>query len=149
VTTGPDSSILLTWATYSNLNQTPAFVTIGNPIVSGTQNGYHVVSEGFNETIRFRLGLTRNFYLLTGVMAAGVSFRGCRIEWNRQVTAAPTSATFGDVPTSHPFFRFVEALAASGITAGCGPGTYCVNAPITRGEMAVFLATALGLHYPF
>jgi hypothetical protein len=42
----------------------------------------------------------------------------------------------------------VEALSASGITAGCSPTQYCVNAPITRGEMAVFLAAALGLHFP-
>jgi hypothetical protein len=58
-------------------------------------------------------------------------------------------ATFpNDVPTNHLYFRFVEALADAGITAGCAPGTFCVNSPITRGEMAVFLAVALGLHFP-
>jgi hypothetical protein len=51
------------------------------------------------------------------------------------------------VPTSHAQFRFVEALAASGITGGCGGGDFCPNNPVTRGQMAVFLATALGLHY--
>src|SRR5262249_49404880 len=30
-----------------------------------------------------------------------------------------TPATFVDVPTDDPFFSYVEALAASGITAGC------------------------------
>ena len=41
----------------------------------------------------------------------------------------------------------VEALAASGVTAGCGTGTdFCPNAPLTRGQMAVFLSKALGLH---
>jgi len=59
-------------------------------------------------------------------------------------------ATFNDVPTGHPFFQFIEALAASGITAGCGDGTdFCPNAPLTRGQMAVFLSKALGLHWPF
>ncbi|HEY7862087.1 MAG TPA: S-layer homology domain-containing protein [Thermoanaerobaculia bacterium] len=38
-------------------------------------------------------------------------------------------------------------IYASGITAGCAPGSFCPNAPITRGEMAVFLAAALGLHF--
>jgi hypothetical protein len=71
-----------------------------------------------------------------------------RIRWRRQVSPAPASATFDDVPTSHPFFAFVEALSRAGITAGCAPDTYCVNDPITRGEMAVFLAAALGLHWP-
>jgi hypothetical protein len=58
------------------------------------------------------------------------------------------AATFFDVPASHPYFRFIEALAASGITAGCGGGNYCPSQNITRGEMAVFLAKALGLHFP-
>jgi hypothetical protein len=66
-----------------------------------------------------------------------------------RVSPAPGTATFpNDVPTSHPYFRFIEALAAAGITGGCGPGSYCPNSPITRGEMAVFLAAALGLHWP-
>ncbi len=65
-----------------------------------------------------------------------------------RVSPPPASATFGDVPTSHPFFQYVEALAASGITGGCGGGNYCPNAALTRGQMAVFLAKALGLQWP-
>jgi len=61
------------------------------------------------------------------------------------VSPAPPSATFNDVPTSHPFFQFIEALYASGITAGCGGGNYCPDAALTRGQMAVYLAKALGL----
>jgi hypothetical protein len=70
------------------------------------------------------------------------------VGYRLQVSPAPATATFpNDVPTTHPYFRFIEALADAGITAGCGPGSYCPNNPITRGEMAVFLATALGLHW--
>lgn len=61
------------------------------------------------------------------------------------VSPAPATATFNDVPVSHPFFRYIEALAASGITAGCGSGNFCPNSPVSRGQMAVFLAKALGL----
>jgi hypothetical protein len=68
-----------------------------------------------------------------------------RLAWTRQVSPAPATATFNDVPTTHPFFQFVEALAKSGITGGCGPGVYCPDQPLTRGQMAVFLAKALGL----
>jgi hypothetical protein len=75
-------------------------------------------------------------------------FLGGFISYKLQVSPAPASATFADVPTSHPYFRFVEALVNAGITSGCGGGNYCPNTPITRGEMAVFLAAALGLHYP-
>ncbi len=46
-----------------------------------------------------------------------------------------------------PFFQFIEALAESGITAGCGNGNFCPDAALTRGQMAVFLAKALGLHW--
>jgi S-layer homology domain len=73
---------------------------------------------------------------------------GARIVWQRQVSPAPGSATFNDVPTSDSAFQFVEALAASGITAGCGGGNYCPDASLTRRQMAVFLAKALGLHWP-
>ncbi len=73
---------------------------------------------------------------------------GAAISYHLQVSPAPAVATFADVPTSSPQFKFVEALVAAGITAGCGSGNYCPNDPITRGQMAVFLASALGLHFP-
>jgi hypothetical protein len=74
--------------------------------------------------------------------------RKVRAGWQRQVSAAPAVATFpNDTPTTHPYVRFIEALAAAGITGGCAPGSYCPNSPITRGEMAVFLSVALGLHF--
>ncbi|WP_456373470.1 S-layer homology domain-containing protein [Thiolapillus sp.] len=69
------------------------------------------------------------------------------ITWYRQVSPAPAAATFNDVPTSHQFFREIEALADSGITSGCGGGNYCPDSPLTRGQMAVFLSRALGLHW--
>jgi hypothetical protein len=80
--------------------------------------------------------------------AATTTFRAARVSWKRQVSPAPAVATFGDVPTSHFAFRFVEALNRAGITAGCAPGQYCPDAPVTRAQMAVFLSTALGLHWP-
>jgi hypothetical protein len=67
----------------------------------------------------------------------------------RQVSPAPSVASFNDVPTSHSQFQFIEALAASAITAGCGGGNYCPNSPLTRGQMAVFLAKALGLYWRY
>lgn len=76
-----------------------------------------------------------------------LGFGGVKITWRRQVSSPPSTPTFGDVPAAHPFAPFVEALAASGITAGCGPGKFCPDKPLTRGQMAVFLAKALGLHW--
>ncbi|HTR04420.1 MAG TPA: S-layer homology domain-containing protein [Thermoanaerobaculia bacterium] len=76
------------------------------------------------------------------------SIGSLRVYYQLQVSPAPASATFNDVGTNHPYFQFVEALAASGITAGCGGGNFCPDNPLTRGQMAVFLAKALGLHWP-
>ncbi len=51
-------------------------------------------------------------------------------------------ADFLDVPGSDNFHDFVEAIVRAGITAGCGAGNYCRNAPVTRAQMAVFLLKA-------
>lgn len=82
--------------------------------------------------------------------AAGdqIAFGHARVRYRLQVSPAPATGTFGDVPTDHPFFQYIEALAAAGITGGCGGGNYCPDNPLTRGQMAVFLAKALGLHFP-
>ena len=52
--------------------------------------------------------------------------------------------TFSDVPPNHPFWTWIEALFAAGITGGCGGGNYCPDDPVTRGQMAVFLLR--GIH---
>jgi len=80
--------------------------------------------------------------------AANPQFFGwVEIWWKRAVSPAPGAPSFGDVPIDHPFFQFIEALKASGITGGCGNGNFCPDAPLTRGQMATFLAKALGLHW--
>jgi hypothetical protein len=64
-----------------------------------------------------------------------------------QVSPAPPFQTFNDVAPGDFGFQQIEALAASGITGGCGVGNFCPNATLTRAQMAVFLAKALGLHF--
>jgi hypothetical protein len=78
---------------------------------------------------------------------ATIGFGGVRIVWHRRVSDAPDQPSFADVPSDALFYPHVEALAASGITGGCGAGNYCPGAPLTRGQMAVFLAKALGLNW--
>jgi hypothetical protein len=56
--------------------------------------------------------------------------------------------TFLDVPSGHLFLSDVEWLAATGVTRGCNPpinDRYCPDDPVTRGQMAAFLARALDL----
>ena len=71
-----------------------------------------------------------------------------RVFYRLQISPDPATAQFLDVPVGHPQHRFVEALSNAGITGGCGSGNYCPDAALTRGQMAVFLSTALGLHFP-
>ena len=53
---------------------------------------------------------------------------------------SPASAqTFEDVPVDHWAATFVEILAGTGISSGCGGSNYCPDAPVTRAQMAVFL----------
>ncbi len=47
--------------------------------------------------------------------------------------------SFADVPTTHPFYAFIENLFHSGATGGCGGGNYCPSGTVTRAQMAVFL----------
>lgn len=85
-----------------------------------------------------------------GALDGTNSISGAIVHYKLQVSPAPGSPTFNDVPTSHQFFQYIEALSASGITGGCqaSPPLYCPDQPVTRGQMAVFLAKALGLQWP-
>ena len=88
-------------------------------------------------------------HYFTATVPTDSGIGGVKIIWRRQVSPPPATPTFGDVPASDSAFPFIEALAASGITAGCAGGNYCPDANLTRRQMAVFLAKALGLHWPY
>ncbi len=56
--------------------------------------------------------------------------------------------TFADVVCPTDFaVDYIDALAAEGVTAGCGGGNFCPHGPITNGQMAVFLVKAFNLPY--
>jgi len=80
-----------------------------------------------------------------GDFSTNLRFQALHAGYLLEVSPAPNYATFNDVPIGHPLHQFVEALTYWGITAGCGNGNFCADAPLTRGQMAVFLAKALGL----
>jgi hypothetical protein len=127
----------------------PVFTQVGSGQTSGSDGHQSGVLAGGGYTVS-NLNC-HSFALLFWDPDADPSdlyLQKLRVQWSRQVSPAPSTASFGDVPTNHPFFQFVEALAAAGITGGCGGGNFCPDAPLTRGQMAVFLAVALGLHFP-
>jgi hypothetical protein len=124
--------------------------TIG---IVAVQNTPHFFDTDYNSSpIGFQL--VRNVHNAIAVVVDQAPnsqplFGWVEIWWRRDVSPPPSSSTFGDVPASDPGFQYIEALAASGITGGCGNGNYCPDAILTRRQMAVFLAKALGLHWPY
>lgn len=49
------------------------------------------------------------------------------------------SHQFSDVPNSNIFHDDIAAIAASGVTTGCGGGRYCPADFVTREQMAAFM----------
>jgi hypothetical protein len=50
--------------------------------------------------------------------------------------------SFDDVPTTNPFYRFIETLLHFGITGGCSATSYCPGGSTTREQMSVFVLIA-------
>ena len=132
----------------------PATATIIKEGAFSQSNGDFFALESLDATVdNANCGYTIRLRLTDpGDPPAGTAIRVRKmaVRWHRQVSPAPATATFGDVPTGHPFFQFIEALSRSGITAGCNaaPPLFCPEQPLTRGQMAVFLTKALGLQWP-
>ncbi|MDH3500564.1 MAG: S-layer homology domain-containing protein, partial [Acidimicrobiia bacterium] len=62
----------------------------------------------------------------------------------RALELAPSgSGPFDDVAGIHA--PAINAIAAAGITAGCDANSFCPEDPVSRAQMAAFLARALGL----
>ena len=51
---------------------------------------------------------------------------------------APSTPSFSDVPTTHPFYKEIEWMKARSITTGWSDGTFRPNAPVNRDAMAAF-----------
>ena len=65
----------------------------------------------------------------------------------RTLTGSVTLTVFGDI-TDQPFVNEILWLAESGITRGCAAYDYCPSNPVTRAQMASFIARALDLEAP-
>lgn len=147
------NDVLLTFQKYThNLGpNTPSSVFIrtwGSTAATGFQQPSLILNAA-DGAVRYSVGTDRFLYYIGADISSDTSLRGCRVQWARTVSPGPAVATFpNDVPTSSPLFRFVEAMAASGLTGGCAAGSFCPDSAVTRGQLAVFLSVALGLHFP-
>jgi len=142
----------------ANESNPPAIVPVFGVIEADTDSGYGYACNGGSYTFlnwkdvdgdavqeevthRLRVDMTE-----TG--AGRLALGGVKVIWRRQVSPPSDLPIFDDVPPDDAAYAFVQALATSGITAGCSEDNFCPDAPLTRRQMAVFLAKALGLHWP-
>jgi S-layer homology domain len=117
------------------------------PFVQSDGSGCNYYFEELSPSLVIN-NFTSHYWLLAnivGVVDHTTGLAGMVVGYSLQVPAF-TGQDFTDVPKSSPQFAFIEALYHAGVTAGCGGGKYCPDNPVTRGQMAVFLAKALGLY---
>ncbi|MGQ4537613.1 S-layer homology domain-containing protein [Dermabacteraceae bacterium P7074] len=60
-----------------------------------------------------------------------------RLAGSPEVKTSPRA--FKDVPRSHPFYKEIQWMRASGLSTGWDDGTYRPNEPVKRDAMAAFL----------
>ncbi len=145
-----DHSVFVGLYALTGWDETNAGGTLVASAVSSGSSGKGYVTTSVSHSVKnsvFLGGAQYVVYVQANGIDPATGFRAVEIWWERQLSPAPAAATFADVPTNHPFFRVIEALAASGITSGCGGGNFCPDQPVTRGEIAKFFARALGLSY--
>ena len=128
VVTNPDSSsgtlskgYVSDFLDVNGFHQFHSFVTtlVSNAITVGIGGGLYGVDQG---TKRQQMAV----FLL-------------KAEHGLCYTPPPCVGTFPDVPCPSTFAPWIEALAAEGITTGCGGGNFCPDNFVTRRQMAVFL----------
>jgi hypothetical protein len=95
---------------------------VSNAITSGIGGGLYGVSD---DTLRQQMAV----FLL-------------KAEHGLCYTPPPCTGVFADVPCPSTFANWIEAMAAEGITGGCGGGNFCPQNPVRRDQMAVFLLKA-------
>jgi hypothetical protein len=128
-------------AAASNLTQVLSFATGGAPgnfsIFTSVPGILNIDNQSCTYQLRARFDAT----------GTSLNLNKARAQYVRQVSPIPPGPpSFSDIG-GHPRRQSIEALAASGITGGFGDGTFRPDNFVTRGQMAAFLARALGLHW--
>jgi len=122
--------------TYTLADATADYGTVGagttQDCFTATGDCYVMGVSGARPAAHWDATFTETLSPGSGVAPAGVT----RL-WRLHV-----GDSFLDVPSSNPFYAFVENLFHNGVTGGCGAGNYCPGNPVTRAQMAVFLLKA-------
>ena len=106
-------------------------------------NGHRVMNRNCTYTVRVQFNPGP-----VDCKGTALQLQKVEVDWVRDVAPPVGQPSFSDVPADHPFYKYIEALYSSAVTGGCGDLHFCPDAPLTRGQMAVFLSKALGLQWP-
>jgi hypothetical protein len=122
-----------------------------NPLAAFSVPAHASFATDYSGPLNVMLGSHDNHELVLDVETASNPnlqyFAWIEVWWHRSINLPLGAPTFNDVPPGDPGYDYIGALAASGITSGCGSGNFCPDAALTRRQMAVFLTKALGLHW--
>jgi hypothetical protein len=118
-------------ATYTQVDAAASYGTVANATIGSCG------SDCFQVAVSRPATRPATHWDLTVLETIGPAALGQVKVWTLHV-----GESFSDVPSAHPFYRFVETLLHVGVTAGCTATTYCPDGPTTREQMAVFLLRA-------
>ncbi|MDX9991432.1 MAG: S-layer homology domain-containing protein [Anaerolineales bacterium] len=141
--TGQPLSVTISW----NPNSTPvAYYEYCYSSAPDSCNKWNLIDTNTSVTLK---DLAPNYTYYWQVRANGVTEGDSGNWWSFKTAAGsacswpsytqPLTATFGDVPTNVGHWPWIERLANSTITAGCGAGNYCPFNEVVRAQMAIFL----------
>jgi hypothetical protein len=99
--------------------------------------GHGIVNGYADGTFRPNAGVTRGQVAKIVATAADFSDK-----------ILPTQQTFSDVPASHPFWQWIERVAAHGVVSGYADGTFRPSDAVTRAQLAKIAANAAGYQEP-
>ena len=109
---------------YLGICNYPPMASIVTPVNTGACGVYYWTDlTPLNYTVN---NTSRRLLLEVQTGSGGIdkTFYGAVIGYKLQVSQAPGTPTFNDVPVADFGFQYIEALAASGITGGCGSNNF-------------------------
>jgi uncharacterized repeat protein (TIGR03803 family) len=122
------------------LGENPGFGLVQSP--DGRFYGTTPTGGAHGEGTIYRLtmpGLSRYYCPDSFVRRDQMAVFLLKIAHGAGYTPPSCAGIFPDVACPSLFADWIEELSAEGITGGCGGGSYCPLAPVTRAQMAVFL----------
>lgn len=121
-------------------------------VTVGELMSYDALMSGWINGTAFDPGTSGTNFIFTDPIMRVSNAPGYDLELTSEAgaptTSLPMSNQFDDVMPWHWAYSFIETLADSGITAGCGDAVFCPANAVTRAQMAVFLERGInGANY--